>query len=863
MIAIDAQLLPNSKYAVRRKKLLALVKQLRAIGAQADLDLPRIAVIGNQSAGKSSVVEAISGISVPRDTGTCTRCPMECRMSSSDGPWSCKISIRWEFDDQGQPQNSVSEVPFGDVIYNKGEVELALRRAQAAVLHPGISATKFLSLPVEDIKNVKGTSLPFSRNVVCIDLEGPDLTDLSFIDLPGIIQNAEPDVVKLVEDVVTSNIKGNTIILVALPMTDDIENQKALRLAQEEDSAGKRTIGVLTKPDQVALTSTKARANWIEVLEGRHHPLTHGYYCTRQPDDAERADGITPAEARVSESKFFETMAPWCTTTCPKRLGTSNLVGALSEHLVRLINDMLPNFHQEAARLYQECSERLATIPPVIEGDPANYMMGLVAELCRTVDRFVRGGAEASALIQRNREAFAQFKREIRATAPNFRPFTAVAASTAKNFKNALDDGEDEGTEEGLHTLSLAEPFSLDDMRKHIQKSVTRELPNSVPFVSKVVLINSFQKSWDTTSTRCAEQIRTTMSIFLHDYIQQCVRHVSLQGFLTVAVNELSAQHYAQCLIRIQEHLEMEQEPFTQNSHYLETCKEKWLAYYKDARAGQPAKRSAKRARTDNTNSESQADTPVFKFAAPGAAPASNQDINSSAKMTLPPEPFTFGKGSASVPHNAAKGTLGSTFGTAATPAKPGTSPAPATVAVGSTSMPDPRTPSRVCLDAQSAPPFPSLTCWHFQRNTTPNPSVAVTPSREQESVAETTLTVLAGLAKLGYTVTEDDLAKLLPSDEYEEELRVMAEVRGYFQVAYKRMIDNIPSLLDHLFVKAVAKNLQPFLITKLGIGSSESKARLAMYLEEDPRVVAQRAELVARKKRLETVEVELQTFSL
>jgi hypothetical protein len=50
----------------------------------------------------------------------------------------------------------------------------------------------------------------------------------------------------------------------------------------------------------------------------------------------------------------------------------------------------------------------------------------------------------------------------------------------------------------------------------------------------------------------------------------------------------------------------------------------------------------------------------------------------------------------------------------------------------------------------------------------------------------ETTLSVLAGLAKLGYTVTEDDLAKLLPSDEYEEELHVMAEVRGYFQVAYK-----------------------------------------------------------------------------
>ena len=74
----------DSTYGKRRQQALALINQLRAIGyvasdcyipsthaffthltvysAQADLDLPRIAVIGNQSAGKSSLVEAISGV---------------------------------------------------------------------------------------------------------------------------------------------------------------------------------------------------------------------------------------------------------------------------------------------------------------------------------------------------------------------------------------------------------------------------------------------------------------------------------------------------------------------------------------------------------------------------------------------------------------------------------------------------------------------------------------------------------------------------------------------------------------------------------------------------------------------------------
>lgn len=44
----------------------------------------------------------------------------------------------------------------------------------------------------------------------------------------------------------------------------------------------------------------------------------------------------------------------------------------------------------------------------------------------------------------------------------------------------------------------------------------------------------------------------------------------------------------------------------------------------------------------------------------------------------------------------------------------------------------------------------------------------------------------LSALASLGYQIKAGDLKKLLPSDEYEEELIVMAEVRAYWQVSYK-----------------------------------------------------------------------------
>jgi hypothetical protein len=79
------------------------------------------------------------------------------------------------------------EVPFGDLITEPTDVELALRRAQFAVLNPGVGFSQILSLSTAQIQQgIKGReSLPFSRNVVCVDLHGPEMTDLSFIDLPG------------------------------------------------------------------------------------------------------------------------------------------------------------------------------------------------------------------------------------------------------------------------------------------------------------------------------------------------------------------------------------------------------------------------------------------------------------------------------------------------------------------------------------------------------------------------------------------------------------------------------------------------------------------------------------------------------
>lgn len=177
-----------SVYLDSAEKLNEITKLLRQCGIERVVPpLPKIAVIGNQSAGKSSLIEAISKIKVPRSKGTTTRCPMEVilRSSGTDG-WSCEVKLRFE-----DPDIATGKAP-GTIEFAKmqrpEEVSLFIRRAQLAILNPGKDPKSFLEL--DEVQCQKcSCELPFSKNVVVVEITKADV-DVTFIDLPGIISNA-------------------------------------------------------------------------------------------------------------------------------------------------------------------------------------------------------------------------------------------------------------------------------------------------------------------------------------------------------------------------------------------------------------------------------------------------------------------------------------------------------------------------------------------------------------------------------------------------------------------------------------------------------------------------------------------------
>jgi len=177
--AMESSALSQTSYASSRRGLNEAVKQMRNCGAEAVIQLPMIVCIGNQSAGKSSILEAISQIKLPRDRGTCTRCPLEVILSSGSHEWKSTISLRFE---------TGMVVPF-DETRDRDQIPLILRRAQLAVLNPHKNVRQYLELDEQACKS-EPVSTPFSRSTVVVEISGSDV-DVTFIDLPGIISYTE------------------------------------------------------------------------------------------------------------------------------------------------------------------------------------------------------------------------------------------------------------------------------------------------------------------------------------------------------------------------------------------------------------------------------------------------------------------------------------------------------------------------------------------------------------------------------------------------------------------------------------------------------------------------------------------------
>lgn len=399
------------------KGLIRKIQDLRSLGIEdRNIALPKICVVGDQSTGKSSLIEAISEIKVPRSEGACTRCPLQINISQSEPqqPWKCVVFLSrpYTWDPHGNLRRGTKKnETIGHWIYQgtpdderfcvlteRSEIPEAIKWAQVAILNPGLESQQFV--PGKNIVAVhehKKNQEEFSPNIVRLDISGPDLPTLSFYDLPGVIRQAknaqESYLVGLIEDLVKRHAADQScIVLLTRSMTGDAEVSSSGGIIQKIKGAEARTIGVLTKPDRVAndvASEWHSFNQWIEILEGKTFALGHGYYVVKNNPDPQ----VSHIQARHEEMLFFSSgfWGSHSMSNFRNHLGVKNLQNALSNVLMDQIQKSLPSIIIQVKEKAKRINGQLKDLPETPSEDSQRMVTEMLTILYQRLKSLLEG----------------------------------------------------------------------------------------------------------------------------------------------------------------------------------------------------------------------------------------------------------------------------------------------------------------------------------------------------------------------------------------------------------------------------------------------------------------------------------------
>ncbi|EDV44733.1 uncharacterized protein Dana_GF20511, isoform A [Drosophila ananassae] len=347
--------------------LINIVNKLQdaftSLGVHMQLDLPQIAVVGGQSAGKSSVLENFVGKDfLPRGSGIVTRRPLILQLI-----------------------NGVTE--YGEFLHCKGKK---------------FSSFDEIRKEIEDeTDRVTGSNKGISNIPINLRVYSPHVLNLTLIDLPGLtkvaIGDQPADIEQQIKQMIFQFIRKETCLILAVtPANTDLANSDALKLAKEVDPQGVRTIGVITKLDLMD-EGTDAR----DILENKLLPLRRGYIgvVNRSQKDIEGRKDIH--QALAAERKFFLSHPSY--RHMADRLGTPYLQRVLNQQLTNHIRDTLPGLRDKLQKQMLTLEKEVEEFKHFQPGDASiktKAMLQMIQQLQSDFERTIEGSG--SALVNTN-----------------------------------------------------------------------------------------------------------------------------------------------------------------------------------------------------------------------------------------------------------------------------------------------------------------------------------------------------------------------------------------------------------------------------------------------------------------------------
>ncbi|XP_026813955.1 dynamin isoform X1 [Rhopalosiphum maidis] len=344
------------------EQLIPIVNKLQdaftQLGVHMQLDLPQIAVVGGQSAGKSSVLENFVGRDfLPRGSGIVTRRPLILQLINST-------------------------LEYGEFLHCKGKKFADFDEIRREIEN--------------ETDRMTGSNKGISNIPINLRVYSPNVLNLTLVDLPGMtkvpVGDQPPDIEHQIRSMLFTFVKrDNCLILAVTPANQDLANSDALKISKEVDPEGMRTIGVITKLDLMD-EGTDAR----DILENKLLPLRRGYIgvVNRSQKDI---DGRKDIKAALSaERKFF--LGHPAYRHMADRLGTPYLQRVLNQQLTNHIRDTLPGLRDKLQKQLLTLEKDVEQFKYFRPDDPAiktKAMLQMIQQLQSDFERTIEGSGSA------------------------------------------------------------------------------------------------------------------------------------------------------------------------------------------------------------------------------------------------------------------------------------------------------------------------------------------------------------------------------------------------------------------------------------------------------------------------------------
>ncbi|KAF8585404.1 hypothetical protein K439DRAFT_1632645 [Ramaria rubella] len=484
--------------------LIQLVNKLQDTFANlgGELDMPQLAVVGSQSAGKSSVLETIVGRDfLPRGQGIVTRRPLVLQLINTPAP-STPCAEPSTYTEWGQ------------------FLHVDRRFTEFSEIRKEIEAETF---------RVAGQNKGISKLPIHLRIYSPTVLDLTLVDLPGLtkipVGDQPSDIERQIRNLVVDYIsKPNCVILSVSPANVDLANSESLKLARSVDPQGRRTIGVLTKLDLM-----DAGTNALDVLTGRVYPLKLGFIGVVNRSQQDINSERSMADALAAETDFFANHPAY--RNIAHKQGTKHLSKSLNQVLMNHIRDKLPDMKARLNTLMGQTQQELNAFGDSAAFDPRTQGP-LVLRLMTQFARDFISSIDGTALNIST--------KELSGGARIYYIFNDV-------FGNALS------------SIDSTHDLDAQDIRTAIRNSTGPRPSLFVPEVAFDLLVKPQIKLLEAPSLRCVEMVYEELVKICHNCTsQELQRFPRLHAQLIEVISELLRERlgptseYTQSLIAIQ-----------------------------------------------------------------------------------------------------------------------------------------------------------------------------------------------------------------------------------------------------------------------------------------------------------------------